>query len=431
MRLEHRFGRRGRALLLAVGLAAWPSSAQNAFPLRAVEFEGDSQFEDGELLSVTRLVIGEPVVKADFDAALRRLSETGLFEGLSYRYSPQENGYRLTVQLQELAELFPVRFDGFGVEDGELAALLAARLPLYNGLVPAGGPMVRMVVNALQGWWRSRGGEEEVAANLAPAVDGGLEMVVGPERQSSNIAFTRFSNTGEVDSFELQRVFNHAATGEPYSEARLLELLHYNARPAFTEQGYMAVKFCPCEARPDPDSLGLLIDVHVEPGDVYSFGELNWPEPLPVSPDSLAKVNRIAPGQVANIKAAYDTMAGISEAVKRQGYMKAQATFEERIDHERRLVHLDIEIALGMQYRFSRLIVSGLDILSEPAVRKRWGMQSGEPFDVRYPAYFLDRVKADAMFENLRRTSWKIDVDEASGRVDVTLLFFGMSDDAR
>jgi len=117
--------------------------------------------------------------------------------------------------------------------------------------------------------------------------------------------------------------------------------------------------------------------------------------------------------------------------MKRQGYMKAHARFDERIDHDERLVHLDIEISPGQQYLFSRLVVKGLDILSEPAVRKRWGMQQGQPFDVRYPAYFLDRVKADAMFEGLRRTSWSVDIDEVSGRVDVILVFSGVAEEKR
>lgn len=423
-----------RLVLLASALAAASASALTAetpFPLRAVDFEGNRNFASQDLFAVIGLEIGEPVQKTDFDLALRRLSETGLFEGMSYRYGPQGDGYRLTIVLEELPELFAVRFEGFEEPDETLAALLDDGLPLYTGLVPAGGPMVRMAVNTLQAWWRSRGGEEEVVADLSPSGDGTFEMVIRPERETMTIAFTRFSNTGEINALELQRVFNQSAIGEPYAEVRLKELLHYNARPVFTERGYMGVKFCPCESRPDPDSLGLLVDVHVEPGEVYLFGDLNWPEPLPIDPESLRKVNRIGSGAVANMKAAYETMTAVSEGAKRQGYMKAHATFVERVDHDERRVHLDIQIQLGKQYVFSRLIVEGLDILSEPAVRKRWGMKAGDAFDVRYPAYFLDRVKADAMFENLKRTSWGIDIDEPSGRVDVTVSFFGISDEAR
>ncbi|MCY4189146.1 MAG: hypothetical protein OXD30_11750 [Bryobacterales bacterium] len=422
----------GLGILAAVVILAGDGlSAQPAFPLRAVEFEGNANFSSDDLTAVCGLEIGQAVRKPDFDRALRKLSETGLFESLRYRFEPLDGGYRLTVSVQELAELYPVRFQGLGVPAADLAQFLRGRLPLYAGLVPGGGPVVRTMVNALQAWWREQGGEGEIVADLVPASEGGFDMLVGPQRETSNIAFATFRNTGDVDTLELQRAFNKAAVGEPYSEARLLELLRHNARRLYTERGYMNVQFCPCGARPDPDSAGVLVEIEVRQGEVYLFGDVRWPEPLPIDEDSLAKVSQIGSGQVANMKAAYDTMAAISEGMKRQGYMKAHARFDERIDQAERLVHLDIEIRPGEQYVFSRLAVQGLDILSEPAVRKRWGMQPGQPFDIRYPAYFLDRVKADAMFEGLGRTSWSIDVDEAAGRVDVTLVFSGVPPERR
>ena len=418
----------GRAGLLAL-LVPTTLLAQDAFPLRVVEFEGNDRFAAEHLMPVTGLEIGRPVTKKDFDLALRRLNETGIFEGLRYRFEPHGGGYKLTIAVQEVAELFPVRFDGFDVPGESVAEVLRERLPLFVGLVPGAGPAVRVMVNVLQRWWAERGGDEEVVAELVPTTGSGFEMLVGPEQETSNIAFVRFGNTGDVDGLELQRVFSQSAIGEPYSEARLKELLHYNARPFYTELGYMNASFCPCETHPDPDSEGLLVDVHVEQGDVYLFGEVAWPDPLPIDPESLGKVNQIGAGQVVNMKAAYATMADIAEGMQRQGYMKASAVFEERVDHDTRRVHLDIAIEPGLQFVFSRLIVKGLDILSEPTIRKRWGMERDAPFDVRYPAYFLERVKADAMFENLKRTSWSIETDDVSGRVNVTLFFWGLADE--
>ena len=425
MRFWRPVGRLGARSLLVLAVVAADAAAQDAFPLRAMEFEGSEHFSDEALASVADLALGQSVRKRDFDAALRRLNETGLFESLRYRFEPQGDGYRLTILVTEAPELFPVRFEGFDAPAEELRALLEVRLPLYVDLAPADGPMVRLVENSLRAWWNGQGHEEDVAGALAPAADAGYEMVFGPVRETNNIAFVRFRNTGDVDPRELQRTFNQVAVGEPYTEARLRELLRYNAQPLYTELGYMNVAFCPCEASPDPDSEGLLVDVEVRQGEVYLFGAVTWPDPLPLDPDSLRKVNRIASGQVANMKAAYATMAAISEGMKRAGYMKAHAAFEEQVDHDARTVSLAIAIAPGQQYAFSRLIVKGLDILSEPAVRKRWGLRPGDPFDVRYPAYFLDRIKADAMFENLKRTSWNVEIDEANGRIDVILVFSG------
>ena len=406
--------------------------AQESFPLRTIEFEGNRSFSSEDLAAVCGLEHGQMVAKPDFDRALRLLNETGLFAALRYRFEPLDGGYRLIVTVEELPELFPVRFDGMALSRDEIEDVLRERLPLYVGLVPVGGPMVDSLLGVLRSWWEGQGGEGRIIAQVVAAPGGdGYEMLVGPRRQANRIAFTTFSNTGDIDPLELQRTFNQAAIGEEYTQERLAELLEYNARPLFTERGYMNVQFCPCEATPDPDSEGVLVSVRVEQGEVYAFGEIAWPEPMPIDPDTLAKVNSIITGGVANMKAAYATMAAIGEGMKRHGYMKAHARFEHQTDHDARLVHLTIEIDTGVRYVFSRLIIKGLDILSEPAVRKRWGMQPGEPFDVRYPAYFLDRVKADAMLEGLKRTSWSLDTDESSGRVDVTLVFSGLPDSNR
>lgn len=423
-----------RAFVLLPAAAAWAGLlwAEDAFPLRAVEFRGNRHFSSEALARLTRLEIGAPVRKADFNAALRHLGAVGVFERLEYKYAPLDGGYRVTFIVEEMEDLFPVRFDGFDAPDAEIRRMLAETIPLFGGgvppRVPLAGPIVSSIGNALQRWWEQRGNEEKVEGRLVFA---GNEqaMLFTPQRsearRTNRIAFVRFRNTGSLSPLELQRKFNQVAMGEAYSEERLRELLEHNVRPLYAEAGYMNVKFCPCRAEPDPDTQGLLVEVQVKQGEIYKVGEAVWPQPMPVDARNLSKINRIVPGATVNMTAAYDTMAVISESMKRQGYMKAQATFETEIDHEAKLVHFEISIVPGALYAFSRLVVRGLDILSEPAVRKRWGMQAGAPFDIRYPAYFLERIKADAMFENLKGTNWRIDIDETRKTVDVALIFSG------
>ncbi len=417
--------RHAAMLLPAVFVLAGPLFAEDAFPLRAVEFEGNRHFSSEALAQLTRLEIAAPVRKSDFNTALRYLSEAGVFERLEYKYGPLDGGYRVTFVVEETAELFPVRFDGFDAPDEEIRRMLAERIPLFGDRVPATGPMVSMIGNALRAWWKQRGNNSKVEGRLVPSDDDRFEMLFGPRRETRNIAFVRFSNSGSLSALELQRKFNQVAMGEAYSEARLRELLQHNVRPLYAEAGYMNVKFCPCAAEPDPDTEGLLVQVRVEQGEIYKIGEVTWPQPMPVAPKNLSTVNRIVPGGTVNMTDAYNTLAAIAESMKRQGFMKAQATFETAVDHEAKLVHFDISIVAGARYTFSRLIVQGLDILSEPTIRKRWGMQVGAPFDIRYPTYFLERVKADAMFENLKGTNWRIDVDETRKTVDVVLVFSG------
>jgi outer membrane protein insertion porin family len=418
-------------LLLGVIALVGPVIAEDAFPLRAIEFEGNQHFSSEALAELSGLEIGTPVREGNFKTALRHLNNTGVFERLEFKYAPLGDGYRLTFVVEEVLELFLVRFDGFDTPTEEIQELLAQKVPLFGDRVPPTGPMVTMIGNALQTWWTQQGNDSKIEGRLVPTGDNEFEMLFGPRQKTMNIAFVRFDNSGELEALELQRKFNQVAMGEEYTEARFKELLHHNVRPFYAEIGYMNVKFCPCETKPDPDTEGLLVQVHVDQGEIYKTGDVAWPQPMPVDPKNLSKVNQIISGGTVNVTGAYKTMADITESMKRQGFMKAQATFETDVDHEAKLVDFDIEIMTGPQYTFSRLVVQGLDILSEPAIRKRWGMKAGAPFDIQYPAFFLERVKADAMLENLKTTDWHLNVDEVKKTVDVALVFNGVERDRK
>jgi outer membrane translocation and assembly module TamA len=78
---------------------------------------------------------------------------------------------------------------------------------------------------------------------------------------------------------------------------------------------------------------------------------------------------------------------------------------------------------LGAQYRFGKLEIKGLDLLTEPEIRKAWGQMEGRPYQPGYANAFLDRLRAEKVFDNLGKTLAEPHIDEASKVVDVTLTF--------
>ena len=65
------------------------------------------------------------------------------------------------------------------------------------------------------------------------------------------------------------------------------------------------------------------------------------------------------------------------------------------------VVDLTFEIAPGPQFALGKLAIMGLDIETEPVIRKMWGLQPGKPFNVEYPDHFLTVVKDSGTFDNL------------------------------
>lgn len=415
----------GPILAATLLLAAAPLAAQEAYPLREILVEGNQVVSTESILEASGLKIGEPVVEADFQKALNRLNDAGLFETLQYRFGPKDGGYSLTFQVNEVQQLYTVAFQGFDRPEEELTALLHDKVPLYMGKAPGDGVMVIRIGNALQTAWRESGHDSEVVGQLMPGDGERLVMLFRPATRIQTISYVEFEGSEAYTALELQRRFNPIAMGEEYSEARLRELLIHNVRPWFEEKGLMGVEFCPCSASDDPNSEGLLVKVQVADGPAYSWGKVEPPEAPGVSEKKMQTIFAFQSDEVVNMQKARTAQSEVDEELRKKGFLKLESDLEVQVNNQSRTVSLVYGLAPGPQYVFERLNIVGLDILSEPVVRKRWGLESGKPYNPSYPAYFLDRIRAEQMFDNLEETRFSQQIDDARRSVTVTLEFRG------
>jgi outer membrane translocation and assembly module TamA len=84
-----------------------------------------------------------------------------------------------------------------------------------------------------------------------------------------------------------------------------------------------------------------------------------------------------------------------------------------------------VNVDAGALFNYGKLEIRGLDVISEPAIRKMWGVRDGKPFDAGYPDAFLKEVKDQGIFDNLGETNSQTKINEDAKTVDVTLIFVG------
>lgn len=410
---------------LAACLAASSLAAQQKFPLREIEIVGSKIYPADRVIALTGLKVGEPVAEADFQNALGKLNDAGVYDDLRYEFGPKDGGYRLVITVDEVDLTYPLRLDGFDMPREELLALLESKVPLFSETVPATGTMVDRIGDALQKHWKASGHDEDVMGRLAPIDAERLAMVFQPERRLDSIAFVKFEGSQIIDPLDLQRMFNPIAMGEPYTETRIRELLLANVRPLFEDSGRMAVKFCPCTTEPDDDTNGLNVTVQVEDGPAYVYSRIERPDVPGFEKSQIEKIIDFKPDQTVHMGDVRIAQGKLDEEMRKKGFLKAETTVDITINDEDRKVALEFDATPGKQYFFDRVEIRGLDILAEPAVRKRWGMKPGEPFNPTYPRYFLDRIEAEQMFDGLSDTRAETKIDEVSNKVHVILTFFG------
>lgn len=417
-------------LVCLVVLCALPLAAQpdQAYPLREVRVVGNEIVPTEQIVAATQLKIGQAVTEREFRDALQRLNNSGLFELIEFAYGPFSGGYQVTFQVTEVQQLYDVEFRGFEQSEEEMHELIASAVPMYVRQSPGDGIMVIRIGNTLQAAWKEAGNDSKVIGQLVPGDGEELVMLFRPEEATQAIAFVTFEGSGVIPPLELQRIFNPVAMGEPYSEARLLELLKFNIVPFYEERGRMNVQFCPCSSEPDPNTEGLLVKVAVDEGPLYKWGEIERPSPAPFDERGMSRIFTIETGDPVNMKEARLVQTRMDEGLRRIGFLKSDTTIDVDVDHEEKLVSLNYNVDSGDRYSFRRLEIKGLDILSEPVIRKRWGLDLGDWFNTDYPLVFINRIRADQMFDNLEDVRHRVRIDETNKAVDVTIEFLGKSE---
>ena len=103
-----------------------------------------------------------------------------------------------------------------------------------------------------------------------------------------------------------------------------------------------------------------------------------------------------------------------------------------RDEHDKNLaINLTYTISPGPVYTFQTLSIQGLDIESEPQIRKLWGEKPGKPFNPDYPDFFLKRVREMGLFDNLGSTRSTFTPEDSNHTVTVNLFFAGNKANSR
>jgi outer membrane protein assembly factor BamA len=113
----------------------------------------------------------------------------------------------------------------------------------------------------------------------------------------------------------------------------------------------------------------------------------------------------------------------VTDSLKHEGYLDATISVDKELNDEKKIVNVFFVPNPGPQYMFGNLEVKGLGLDGVSAVKKMWGVKSGEPFPAEYPEYFAKQVKAEGLFDNLGDVRAEPDINTDTHIVNVTVIF--------
>ena len=414
-------------LMMLLGCLVFAQTPEK-YPLEAFHVEGNQRIASERILAASGLKMGAPVNKLDFDAARDRLLESGAFDSVGYTFKPANaNGYDATFQVVEIGTLYPYRFEALPGSDEALRAALRKQEPLLGDRIPATPQVLNRYTSAIRGFFD---GKVEAKGEIN-SDSGTLEIVFRPAGDRARISEVSFTGNQAILTAVLLGKLSPAAVGIPYSEPLLRRVLDSALRPLYEELGRIRVAFPEITAKKAENNDGVLVTIAIAEGPVYKLGEVAL---AGVPAPEIALLEKSADwrkGETANFDHIEQGLNKIKQRERSQGYLRADTRVVREIRDQDRTVNLTINVDRGPQFTLGKLNLQGLDLIGEPAVRKMWKIEPGQPFQDGYPEAFLNRVRDEGIFDNLGKTRAESDIHEDSDTVDVTLFFSGAGTPAK
>jgi len=406
---------------LALALVLLSPLHSQSLPLESVILEGTGVSRDA-VLGIAQLRVGAPIDKKAIDAACARLTDTGLFQSIAYRYAPgPKRGYVLTLTLEDQKQLTDAVIDFPFGDEAELWQWLASQYAPFNRKVPGNDAAQEFLSAALAEHAKAELDGQPVVTHMETGMVHRKTLISFQPATLPRIYSMTFTGQHELTSDALGELLSKLVPAdEGYIERHYRQIVELNLRRAYEEHGMYRVQFT--KIAPQKAAAGsVTVTTAIEEGPQYKLGDVTFVgDNLPL--DAMLKAAKFKKGQTANWT---EIQQGIWEAekpVKRTGYFTASA-HPERIFHDGQLVlDLKIPFALGPLYRTGQLKIMGLTPEQEAKVRKLWKLQPGAPYDYAYAAEFLKtfaQSEAPGQFKKFSSAAQK----QADNVMDITLLF--------
>jgi outer membrane protein assembly factor BamA len=381
------------AILLLILLLSITSLSQS-FPLERINISGSRRYSPQMIASALRLRTGQQTSQAQLEAASRRLTASGLFSKVEFRFGWTGKAAVVNFELRDNTTLLPVGFENFvWFSPNELTTTIKKRLPLFTGVVPLSGDFNRQILESLDSILKRR--------NIRGRV---VQLPQGPTAGPPHAMFYRVDGhkittvsadfpgaihanavaLGEVEKYVTRSMYERSAI-EAFTERRLKDI--------YETQGYLAAKIGVPEVRvlsSEPEQTRITLLTRVVEGRQYQVGGIQWAGNQAYGTDELTRAMSHSIGQVANLSKFRDQLAAVRELYRQKGYLRANFTVSLEIKTNATAV-FKVTVHEGDQYRTGKVLFSGLDPANSDEILAAWKLRAGDAYDSTYVSKFMNK----------------------------------------
>jgi outer membrane protein insertion porin family len=371
----------------AANPAAQPAAPAAEVPriIEHIVVRGTQRVEPGTVLTYVGVREGDNFVPADVDAALKALTATGLFSGVSTSFDGATG--TLTIRVTENPIVNQVVFEGNSkVSDKDLTkeVQIKPRAVFTRAKIQAD---VQRIIELYRrnGKFAARVDPQIIQrpqnrVDLIFSITDGPSTGVSKINFSGNKIFTSDTLKGQIATEE-SRWWKFLASNDNYDPDRL-QFDRESLRRYYINRGYADFKVLSAVAQLTPDRTSFYINFTVEEGVRYRFGDITVDSKIRELP--AAQLRPLIEAKTGDIYSQEDVQKAIdalTNAAGTKGY--AFADVRPRLKHnpKTRTIDLGFEIVQGPRVYIEKINISGNTRTLDKVIRRQFRQQEGDAFN--------------------------------------------------
>lgn len=419
-------------LLLAAGAAAQDPPPNAKWRLTTIVFEGLKSQPPEKMVAASGLQVGQTIDFEMVKAAAQRLSQTGLFGKVAYRYRYSSTQIELTFELEEKTSgKKRCSFDNFvWFSDKEIVDAIKRDTPDFDGSVAVSDFASEEIKKSLTRLLAEKKIAGEVVYELFSSADKrGEDLSYMFKVKGANLPICDFQLAGAQD--ELKKPLLEALKPmlkTEYSKSDVGLFVKAALLPIYTQRGYLKAAFQ--TPQPSLSASGacantVVVTLPVAEGPQYRWNDPVWSGNQVYSAQELNAALRLKQGDVADSMKIDKSWVGVYGVYGKKGHLRVRLKPEPAFDDARRIITYQVALTEGPQYRMGQVTIAGLPEDEARRVKDAWGLKAGEVFNASYIDAFLDKVVRGGLIRQTQgvRAGQELKRDDQKLTVDVVVKF--------
>src|SRR4029077_9994934 len=321
-----------------------------------IAVEGSARFSESQISAASGINPGQLADDSILTAAADRLSKSGAFTEVTYRYKTLNGKMTVTFLLVDEPKTMACTFDNFvWVASDEVDRAVRAEVPVYDGRVPLDGDLAPAVATALEHLLAQHHIARAVAYLPAAKTIGSAPTEFRYSAKENLPPVTSVEFTGGPLDPGLFAVAKQRLMGRPFSAAYARSLAENDLDVIYQNHAYLRahfgdpqVTFLPGPSDSDPGAVTLVFTV--VPGPMYSWHGTDWDGNIAYSSADLERYLGMKDGDLAAMDKISAGMESIRGAYGQKGFIAVGLSPKQSFDDAAHQVHYSFQLKEGSQY---------------------------------------------------------------------------------